>query len=445
MPKKGILLHLSHVNRVNEIKPFELKIIDALNESDYSVWQHLPINPPGKYNSPYSALSTFAGDLTLLSEKIEIKKDKEIFGKWIQENSFWIYDWTLFTILKKKFNNSEWFNWPDEYKFRNKEALKNLKSKNTEYIDKLILDQFEFEMKWQIIKEKANLKGIKLFGDLPFYVAMDSADVWTNPNLFDLSQQLEPLKIAGVPPDYFSATGQIWENPIYNWKEHRLNNFKWWKERIKVNEKRFDLLRIDHFRAIVSGWCIEYGSENAINGYWKRGPGKSLLEEILTIIPSERIIAEDLGHITNSVKKIMKKYKLKGMRVLQFGYGHGKKNEHHHKNIDKDTVCYVGTHDNNTAKGWFNEMKLKDRTTNFQNLLKEFKIEETNISRKMIDIGMNTNSEYFIATIQDVMNLNEEFRTNIPGKNDGNWILSFNQERIIESIKNKKGDFGTHL
>ena len=146
-----------------------------------------------------------------------------------------------FHYFKKKFNNSEWFNWPDEYKFRNKEALKNLKSKNIEYIDKLILDQFEFEMKWQIIKEKANSNGIKLFGDLPFYVAMDSADVWTNPNLFDLSEQLEPLKIAGVPPDYFSAKGQIWENPIYNWKEHRLNNFKWWKERIKVNEKRFDL------------------------------------------------------------------------------------------------------------------------------------------------------------------------------------------------------------
>ena len=445
MPKKGLLLHLSHVNRDNEIRPFELKIIDALNESNYSVWQHLPINPPGKYNSPYSALSSFAGDLTLISKKIEIEKDKETFEMWVKDNDFWIFDWALFIILKKKFNDNEWFNWPNKYKFRDEKALEILKSKNNEYFNRLILDQFTFDMKWQIIKEKANSKGIKLFGDIPFYVAMDSADVWANPNLFDLNKNLDPLKIAGVPPDYFSAKGQIWENPIYNWKIHRLNNFEWWRERIKVNEKRFDLLRIDHFRAIVSGWCIEYGSTDAVNGYWKRGPGKVLLEEILTVMPSQRIIAEDLGHITNSVKKMIKQYDLKGMRVLQFGYGNGTRNEHHHKNIAKDTVCYVGTHDNNTAKGWFKEMKLKEQTTNFQRLIKEFEIEESNCSNKMIDIGMNTNSKYFVATIQDIMNLDEEYRTNVPGRNEGNWILSLNQEKIIESIKNKKGGLGTQL
>ena len=445
MPKKGLLLHLSHVNRDNEIRPFELKIIDALNESDYSIWQHLPINPPGKYNSPYSALSSFAGDLTLISKKIEIKKDKEDFETWVKDNDFWIFDWALFIILKKKFNDNEWFNWPNKYKFRDEKALEILKSKNNEYFDRLILDQFTFDMKWQIIKEKANSNGIKLFGDLPFYVAMDSADVWANPALFDLNEKLEPSKIAGVPPDYFSAKGQIWENPIYNWKKHQLNNFKWWRERIKVNEKRFDLLRIDHFRAIVSGWCIEYGSADAVNGYWKRGPGKALLEEILAIMPSQRIIAEDLGHITSSVKKMIKHYKLKGMRVLQFGYGNETRNEHHHTNIDHNTVCYVGTHDNNTAKGWFKEMKLKEQTTNFQRLIKEFEIEESNCSKKMIDIGMNTDSKYFVATIQDVMNLDEEYRTNVPGRNEGNWILSFSQEKIIESIKNKKGGFGTHL
>ena len=190
MPKKGLLLHLSHVNRDNEIRPFELKIIDALNESDYSVWQHLPINPPGKYNSPYSALSSFAGDLTLISKKIKIKKDKEDFETWVKDNDFWIFDWALFIILKKKFNDNEWFNWPNKYKFRDEKALGILKSKNNEYFDRLILDQFTFDMKWQIIKEKANSNGIKIFGDLPFYVAMDSADVWANPALFDLNEKL---------------------------------------------------------------------------------------------------------------------------------------------------------------------------------------------------------------------------------------------------------------
>ena len=437
MPKKGILLHLSHVNRDNETEPFELKIIDTLSKFDYSVWQHLPLNPPGKYDSPYSALSTFAGDLTLMSENIKIEKDKSAFEKWVKGNAFWIFDWALFIVLKIKFNNREWFNWPDEFKFRDETALEIFKKKNKEHLDGIINEQFLFEEKWQMVKKKANKSGIKLFGDLPFYVAMDSADVWANPNLFELDNHLVPLKIAGVPPDYFSVEGQIWENPIYDWKEHRLNKFKWWKDRIKVNEKRFDILRIDHFRAIISGWCIDYGSKNAISGHWKRGPGKALLEEILTIMPSDRIIAEDLGHITSSVKNLIKEYSLKGMRVLQFGYGDEKTNEHHHKNIGQNTVCYVGTHDNNTTKGWFKEMKFKEQATSFKNLVKEFEMNESNCCKKMISIGMKTSSEYFVATIQDIMNLDDKYRTNVPGRNENNWILSLNQKKIIESIKNE--------
>ncbi len=435
MPKKGILLHLSHVNRDNETEPFELKLIETLNKSKYSIWQLLPINPPGKYSSPYSALSTFAGDLDLFSKKMEIKGSKESLEKWVENNDYWVIDWALFNILKSKFDNNEWFTWPDKYKFRSKRALDILRQKNKSKFDELVHDQYTFDKKWQMIKKKANSSGIKLFGDLPFYVAMDSADVWANPKLFDLDKNLNPIKIAGVPPDYFSIKGQIWENPIYNWKEHRQSKFKWWKERIKINEKRFDLLRIDHFRAIVSGWCINYGSANAINGYWKRGPGKTLLKEILKIMPSERIIAEDLGHITKSVKKMIKQFDLKGMRVLQFGYGKDKKNEHHHENIGQNTVCYIGTHDNNTAKGWFKEMELKNPTTTFQSLVHENKISESNCSRKMIEIGMNTNADYFIATIQDIMNLDETYRTNVPGKNEGNWILSFKQEEILTTIK----------
>ena len=434
MPKKGILLHLSHVNRDNEIEPFEFKLIEALNKSQYSIWQHLPINPPGKYNSPYSALSTFAGDLSLFSKKIKTQEYKEGLEEWMKENDFWVFDWALFNILKNKFKNHEWFKWPDKYKFRNKPSLYIIKQKNKNQNDELIYEQYTFDKKWQMIKEKANSNGIRLFGDLPFYVAMDSADVWANPGLFDLDKNLEPVKIAGVPPDYFSTKGQIWENPIYNWKKHRQTKFKWCKERIKINEKRFDLLRIDHFRAIISGWCIDYGSENAINGYWKRGPGKFLLEKILRIMPSEKIIAEDLGHITNSVKRIIKKFNLKGMRVLQFGYGENKRNEHHHKNIGHNTVCYIGTHDNNTAKGWFKEMKQKHQSKTFQSLIKEHEISESNCCKKMMEIGMNTNADYFIATIQDIMNLNETYRINVPGQNEGNWILSLKQEDILSNI-----------
>ncbi len=434
MPEKGILLHLSHVNRGNEIEPFEFKLIEALNKSKYSIWQFLPINPPGKYNSPYSALSTFAGDLNLFSKKMEIEEHNQGLEKWVEDNKFWVFDWALFNILKKEFKNCEWFTWPDKYKFRNEIALSILRQKNKKSFDELVRKQYIFDKKWQIVKKKANLNGIKLFGDLPFYVAMDSADVWANPKLFDLDKKLNPIKIAGVPPDYFSIKGQIWENPIYNWKEHRKSKFEWWKERIKINEKRFDLLRIDHFRAIISGWCINYGSENAINGYWKRGPGKMLLENILEIMPSERLIAEDLGHITNSVKKIIKQFDLKGMRVLQFGYSDDKKNEHHHENIDQNTACYIGTHDNNTTRGWFKENKLKNHSKTFKSLVKENKINESNCSKKMMEIGMNTNADYFIITIQDIMNLNETYRTNVPGLNEGNWILSLKQDDILSNI-----------
>ena len=432
MRKSGIVLHLAYVDRKEEIKPFEFELIKLLQNCSVKVWQHLPINPPGKYDSPYSALSVFAGDLNILSCKIEVKYDEKEFQQWFKENKEWAIDWALYTFLKKKHHNSEWFNWPEIYKFRDKSALEYIKRNERECIDELIMEQFIFDKKWALIKEKSNQKGISLFGDMPFYVALDSADVWANPQLFDLDRNLLPIKIGGVPPDYFSENGQVWENPLYKWKNHRKNGFKWWQMRIKINKKRFDLLRIDHFRALVSSWCIDYGSETAINGYWRKGPGRELIDKITEILPAEFLVAEDLGIITNAVKKLIKDYNLLGMRVLQFVYNSELPNEHHHDNIIQNTVCYIGTHDTNTAKGWFNQMKNSKNVNCFDHLLEEYNMNETNVSKQMINIAMKTKADICMMTIQDLMNLGEEGRINVPGKNKGNWKLFLRQQDILE-------------
>ena len=433
MTKKGILLHLAHVNRVNEKNPFELEFIKTLRRAGVEIWQHLPVNPPGKYDSPYSALSSFAGDLNLLSPNLTVDYSNEDFEKWKIKNSDWVFDWALFNVLKTMNNNIEWFNWPAKFKNRNKSALNEICEVEKAHINKLIKEQYFFDKKWTSIKNKANAKGISLFGDLPFYVALDSADVWANPELFDLDEKLKPRKIAGVPPDYFSKTGQIWENPLYKWKEHKKEGYKWWQRRIEINKKRFDLLRIDHFRAIVSGWCIEYGSENAINGYWRRGPGHELLDKITEVIPPRKLIAEDLGLITKPVRKLIEKYNLMGMKVLQFGYNSNKINEHHHTNITKNNVCYIGSHDNNTVVGWYDEMILNNRKTLFLSLLKKYNIDKSNCSKKMIEIAINTNANYVVITIQDLMNLGSDYRINIPGKNEGNWKISLDQDDIFQA------------
>ena len=433
MTKKGILLHLAHVDRVKESVPFELGFIEILKKTGIEVWQHLPVNPPGKYDSPYSAPSSFAGDINLLSSNLFFDYSNEDFEKWKIQNRDWVFDWALFNVLKLMNNNTEWFKWPTKFKKRDESALREIYEAKKAQISELIRQQYFFDKKWALIKSKANSNGISLFGDLPFYVDLDSADVWANPKLFDLDKNLRPRKIAGVPPDYFSKTGQIWENPLYNWKEHRKEKYKWWQRRIKINKKRFDLLRIDHFRAIVSGWCIEYESENAINGYWRRGPGDELLDKITEVISPKKLIAEDLGLITMPVRKLIEKYNLMGMIVLQFGYNSDKINEHHHTNITKNNICYIGTHDNNTVLGWYEEMLLNDKKKLFSSLLKKYTIDESNCSKKMIKIAMSTNAKYVIITIQDLMNLGTNYRTNIPGINEGNWKICLKQEDIFQA------------
>ena len=428
--RSGIFLHLGYVNRLRETVPFEYDFIDYLRYSHQTVWQHLPINPPGKYNSPYSALSSFAGDTNLLSKNISINFDEIEYKDWLNKNSDWNYDWAIYRCLKEKFKDKEWYLWPDNYKFREKNTLSSLREKKRNKINEILHEQFLFDKKWAAIKKKCNDSNILLSGDIPFFVAFDSVDVWSNPHLFDLDEHFYPRNIAGVPPDYFSKKGQVWENPLYLWRNHKKDNFKWWKKRIEINKKKFDLLRIDHFRALVSNWAIPYGAKVAIDGYWRKGPGEKLLNIILDAFPFNNVIAEDLGLITPTVRKLVKNHRLKGMKILQFGYNSRLPNEHHHTNIPEGCICYIGTHDNNTVKGWFKE-KLKERNkSSFSNLVENFKLNEENVCKNMINLAMNTKAVMCILTIQDLLGMDEKGRINVPGQNIGNWNLSLSREEI---------------
>ena len=430
--KSGIFLHLGYIDRCREVVPFEYNFIKHLIDSHQTVWQNLPINPPGRYNSPYSALSSFAGDINLLSEKISVNYNQNEYGVWLERNSDWNKDWALYRCLKNEFGNKEWYKWPDEYKFRDETSISNFERKRSSCIDKLLLEQFLFDKKWAHLKQKCNDKGISLFGDVSFYVALDSADVWSNPHLFDLDSNFAPRCVSGVPPDFFSKKGQVWHNPLYVWKEHLKTNFKWWQRRIEINKERFDLLRIDHFRAIVSNWAIPHKSKTAVEGYWRRGPGEKLLRKLLTIFPAEKLVAEDLGIITKPVKRLIDNYKIKGMRVLQFGYHSRIPNEHHHTKIDENCVCYIGTHDNNTIRGWFSEKRdeIGKFPGSYSSLVKNLDLNEANISKKMIELAMSTKAEICIITIQDLLNMGEEGRINVPGQNKGNWQLSIGSDEL---------------
>jgi len=432
MPKRksGVLLHLAHVSRQNETTPFEYTFLDLLSNNGQQIWQHLPINPPGKENSPYSSLSAFAGDPKILSENLIVKYRESDYKKWIEENSDWCFDWAIFNYFKQLFGNKEWYKWPKEYKFYNENNINVMIKKEERFITEILLKQFVFDRKWAVLKKKCNDKNISLFGDIPFYVALDSSDVWSKPHLFDLDENLAPKSIAGVPPDYFSAKGQIWENPLYDWKQHSKDNYLWWQRRIDINKRRFDILRIDHFRAMVSSWSIKPKSKTAADGYWRRGPGNKLLDKIIEILPKKYLVAEDLGLITKSVKKLIKDYKIKGMNVLQFGYDSKFPNEHHHTKVKRNSVCYLGTHDNNTIKGWFEEMQKGNKKECYDSLVRDYHLDGTNICKEMIKIAMNTKADLCIITIQDLLELGEEGRINIPGNKKRNWNLIIKQEDI---------------
>lgn len=459
--------------------PGARRFAEFLEEAGQSYWQVLPLNPPspGEGNSPYSSSSAFAGNVLLISPEVlvrdgwlppevlkqapEFSKDRVDYGRAIQfkdyylnraylnftssgerdgyekfcaANSYWLDDYALFTALKEFFAGQSWANWPSDIRDRDPGALSNYGKTLAGPIEKQKFLQFVFFRQWADLKEHCNERNIKIMGDIPIYMSYQSADVWAHPDIFKLDKNKKPTAMAGVPPDYFSRTGQLWGNPVYNWSRLQETRFEWWVKRIEQNLKLFDLLRIDHFRGLVAYWEVPAGEKTAINGKWVPAPGEAFLDTLTREYPSLPIIAEDLGTITDDVREFIEKYGIPGMKVLLFAFGDGfSENLYAPHNHVKNCVVYTGTHDNNTARGWYEqEASEAERRSIVRYLGRE--IPSDKFAVELVRLAMSSVADIVILPMQDILGLGAEARMNTPSTVEGNWEWRLNPAYLSSDL-----------
>ena len=381
------------------------RFVDLLAKTSISAWQILPITPPNFDSSPYASTSAFAGYSKFSSSNEENSMEDE---------NYWLEDWALFITIKQAHNNMAWTDWPKELRDRHPKAMNKWKNN----ISKEIKMQAQFQHSWLEMKKYANNKNISLIGDIPIFITHDSADVWAHRELFQLDASGYPTHVAGVPPDYFSEDGQRWDTVLYNWKSHATEGWRWWRERIARMLRLFDVIRIDHFRGFHSAWAIPLESTRIRDGFWQEGPKEEILTQIMEIAQSpDRIIAEDLGVIPSEVIDLRKKFKLRGMAVLQFGFSNNTDiNPHYPPNIQKDQVVYTGTHDNNTTQGWWDSID-----NNTKSLVENFLNSEEKPVKGLIRIAKESPAEMAIIPLQDLLGIGSEGRMNTPGTSMNNW------------------------
>ncbi|WP_395167563.1 4-alpha-glucanotransferase [Francisella salimarina] len=460
MKKSGLLLAISSLPSqfgIGDLGKSAYEFVDIIKQANTKIWQVLPLTPLGFGNSPYQSSSSFAGDeiyislekladyglleesslksLNVNSDKVEYElvrnfKDKYLeeafsnfqsskdkfeqeYNNFIAQNS-WVKNYAIFKAFRKANNNQAWNFWTQEYKNWIKDKAIELDQFQNE-IDYQIFLQFIFYKQWFELREYANQNNIEIMGDLPIYLGFDSADVWEHQDIFLLDENQNPSFVAGVPPDFFSETGQLWGNPLYDWNKLKETNFDFWIDRLNGNFKLFDIVRIDHFRAFDTYWKIPAGENTAINGEWVEAPGYDFFDTVYKRIPDANIIAEDLGDLRPEVLELRDHYKLKGMKVFPFHFDlkTAKFVE------DSSIIAYSGTHDNNTLKGWY-----LDELNRYQRKLlkKYFKANDRNIFRKIIKYLLNCDAEYVILPVQDVLELDGSARLNTPGTvGSPNW------------------------
>lgn len=456
MRSSGILLHITSLPSsmgVGTLAETD-KFIKFLKAAKQEYWQILPITPTDFVNSPYASPSAFAGN-TLLINVDELGKMglvsedtladaknckgndygyaiwhkdiilREAFTNFIKhdpskdyfefcnKNEYWLNDYALFCALKKHFGGKSWLEWDDEdARMRKPSAMLNYSEELCDEINFVIFTQYIFFKQWADLRKKLAKNNIKLVGDIPIYVAYDSADVWAHPELFQLTSDRRPSWVAGVPPDYFSADGQLWGNPLYDWNAMKQTNFDWWNRRVAKCSELFDVLRIDHFRAFDSYYCIKYGEKTARNGHWDKGIGYEFLKFIQDSNPNLTIIAEDLGDIPDSVLKLRDKCGLAGMKVVQFAYDGNPNNMFLPQNFEEHCVAYLGTHDNDTTLGWWqaSDIGTKQNAMRLSNVT-----DENDISLQLIKVLAESKSELVIYSMQDIAQNDTTQRMNIPG------------------------------
>lgn len=459
--RAGILLHPTSLPSGVLDSDVE-RWLKVMADTGFSVWQVLPLGEPQSGLSPYQCYSAFAFNPVLLPEFPAIDERDKNFIAFCEQQKFWLDDYALFKILKQEFNDASWAEWPDQWKLRDADALQQSVQQHKQNIVTLKWQQYQLHKRWHEIRVKAADMGILLFGDMPIFVGHDSADVWAHPELFLLDTNGNMAVVTGVPPDYFSETGQRWGNPHYDWDAMADEDFSWWKSRIHHHLELFDLVRIDHFRGLEAAWVINASCETAVDGHWQKIPGNELLASIKLSIGNHDdwlpFVAEDLGVITPEVTALRKKYHLPGMSILQFGFDAFDDNPHKPKNITEDTVVYTGTHDNDTTKGWFNSLDDEAKT----HVLKTLNLPVTDPSEsfngdadggscwndnveladlvveKMVDNAMHSRANICMIPLQDCLQLDSSARMNTPGTTTENWQWQFQWSQIEQQDYSKR-------
>lgn len=470
--RAGILLHITSLPGPNvrgDIGYDANKFIDFLSEVGMSAWQVLPLSPTHSDLSPYGSYSAHAGNPNFISlqklcdkgwlNKSAINKNlnnsKNVMSSCLQDaydyfitnsgqkeqnyfetfkiqQQYWIDDYALFTCLRQHFDNLSWNEWPIEYRNRYKKELAEFSYQHKTELDFQKFVQFVFFLQWIELKQYANERNIIIIGDIPIFVGLDSVDVWANRHYFSVDESGDPIFVAGVPPDYFSETGQRWGNPHYRWDNLQRDNFSWWIERIKTQHTLFDAIRIDHFRGLVQYWEIPAAASTAQSGRWVSAPGKQLLEAIIHHFPDTCIVAEDLGTITQDVEKLRDDFNLPGMRILQFAFDGSENNPHLPRNYTTNSIAYTATHDNNTTIGWYNSLS-KDTKQYVNEIVNHT---EMHMPWPLIHSVLASASNTAIIPMQDILELDETCRMNTPGSiNDHNWRWRFEWDDIKTQTK----------
>ena len=491
----GILLHISSLPGrfgIGDLGPEAYRFADFLAATGQRIWQFLPLVPVGHGNSPYSSPSTFAVNPLLISPDLMIQEglvaaeeemaempegeidfarvielkdrllsrafarfsagetavDRLEFETFCVENAYWLDDYALFMALKSAFGGFSWTDWPRELASRNPDALREARAQHATAIRDHQFRQFLFFRQWARLKRYCNERSIALFGDLPIYVAHDSADVWADQDLFYLDERGMSTVVAGVPPDYFSETGQRWGNPIYRWDLMKERGFSWWTKRFEHIFKFVDLIRLDHFRAFAGYWEIPASEETAIHGRWVDGPGASLFKAVEERLGPLPLVAENLGMITPDVTQLMDDFGFPGMAVLQFAFGGDADHAFLPHNYPKNLVAYTGTHDNDTFVGWWNSLRREhtdDRTMTFAR--KYLGVDDgQRVHQAAIRMMLASPADHVVSPLQDVLGLDGNARMNIPGRGSGNWAWRFRWDQIstdtCENLKTLTAIYG---
>lgn len=486
----GILLHPTSLPGpfgIGDLGAQAYAFADFLEAAGQSLWQVLPLGPTGYGDSPYACYSAFAGNTLLVSpeelvregliakddlastqpladERVDFAvvheykdavlrrafasfkqtEDSELgdaFAEFCRQQAAWLDDYALFRALKDAYGGVAWNEWETALVGRSERALAAIKEKLSEEIEAQKFYQFLFFRQWFALKADCNRRGIQLVGDIPIFVAHDSADVWTNPDQFKLNADGSPIVVAGVPPDYFSATGQLWGNPLYNWDHMRADGFKWWIERVRATLNMFDIARIDHFRGFAACWEIPGGDQTAERGRWVEAPGRELFTAIRDALGQLPIIAEDLGVITPDVESLRDDFGLPGMRILQFGFSSDTKNIDLPHNYRRNVVVYTGTHDNDTAVGWFSSVAGAGSTRDAEQIererefcLKYLATSGDEINWDFIRAVLASVANTAIVPLQDVLGLDAAARMNLPNSTEGNWSWRFKAGALTDEL-----------